>query len=472
MMRIKVMMNLRKKTLALALTAAVVGGVASLAQAQTVAANSLGQALIYPYLTAKTPWNSFFHVMNTSSTLTVAAKVRFRTASDSADAYDFILVLSPGDMWTASIESNGSQFGFRPTDNSCTVPYFGNNQFTPFIVQASEVYGEVIMMGVSNGLSPTNNPIAVAAKHDTNRLSPNYGKPANCSAVELAFASTAGVQAATEFNNSLLNPLYNVLTGKFDLINVGKGWSGAARATVIANFGAPPAPLLAGSGPYFANTNMWSQAQGDYDHPTLAEGTTGLTALNTVLTKAALINEWVLNPNLGELSSWIVAFPTKKLTTDAMAAYNALAAQTPKLYFGDPTKASNCVPVTPAVYNREEAPLITGSPGAPSLCNEVNVINFKSGAIDSSSVLDSGVAYTVNTDQFATGGLAGWMQLGMPNNSVLAPFNPVWTSLPGWVATGAPIVAAAPNGRPVVGFNLTARATPADTVLYDHAFLP
>lgn len=465
------MMSLNKKALALAVAAATLGGGASLAQAQTVAPTNLGQALIYPYMTAKNGWSSFLHVINTSNSLTVAAKVRFRTAADSADAYDFILVLSPNDMWTAVVETNGSQFGFRPTDNSCTVPYFGKNQFTPFIVQASEVYAEVIMMGVSTGLSPTANPVAVAANHDKNKQSPNYGKPANCSFVENAFASTAAVQQATEFNNSLLNVAYNVLTGKFDLVNVGNGWSGANRATVIADFGAPPAPLVAGLGPYFTNTNMWSQAQGDYDHPTLAEGTTGLTALNTVLNKTALINEWVLNPNLGELSSWIVTFPTKKLTTDAMAAYNALSAQTPKLYFGDPTKQSNCVPVIPAVYNREEAQLVSGSPGAPSLCYEANVINFKSGAIDSSSVLDSGVAYTILTDQFATGVLAGWMQLGMPNNSVLAPFAPVWTTLPGWAPTGAPLAVTGLAGRPVVGFNLTARQTPSDTVLYEHAYL-
>lgn len=472
------MMKLRKKALGLALTAAMMGGGALLAQqaqAQTVAANSRGQALIYPYMTAKNGWSSFLHVVNTSSTLTVAAKVRFRTAENSADAYDLILVLSPNDVWTAVVElGNTGEYGFRPTDNSCTVPYIGKDNFQAFIEQSSEVYAEVIMMGVSlANTSATANPIAVAAKHDTNPQSPTYGYPANCNTVEGAFASTAGVQAATEFNNSLNNTAYNVLTGKFDLVNVSKGWSGASRATVIANFGAPPAPLPAGQGPYFNNTNMWSQAQGDYDHPTLAEGATGLVGLNAVLTKTALINEWVLNPGLGELSTWIVTFPTKKLTVDAMTAYNALTAQTPKLFFGS-AATPNCVPVSPSIYNREERQLVSGSPGAPSLCHEANVINFSSGSIDSSSVLGSSYAYNVVTDAFATGFLGGWMQLGMPNNSVNVAFSPVWTTLPGWAPTGAPLLqsAATPVGRPVVGFNLTARTTPADTVLYDHAYLP
>lgn len=464
------MMKLQKKALALAVAAATLGGGASLAQAQAVAPNSLGQALIYPYMTAKGGWSSFLHVINTSGS-TVAAKVRFNVASDSADAYDFIVVLSPYDTWTGVFEQNGSQYGFRPTDNTCTVPYFGKDKFTPFIVQTSEVYAEVIMMGVSNGLSSTSNPIAVAAKHST-----TTGLPANCAAVEAAFANPASVTALTEFNNTLLNPATNVLTGKFDLVNVGKGWSGASRATAIAFFGAPPAPLTPGQGPYFPNTNMWSQSPGDWDHPTLAEGTTGLIGLNAVLTKTNLINEWVLNPNLGELSSWIVTFPTKKLTADAIATVNASTAQTPKLQtFGDATGTNvGCVTVTPSIWNREEKQLVGASPGTTPLCYEANVVNFRNGSINSSSVLDSSVASTVVTDLLSTGVLAGWMNLGMPNNSVLHPFAPPWTSLPGW-ATLVTIPAAATvpfNGRPVVGFNLTARTTPSDTVIYDHAYLP
>lgn len=194
------MMNLRKKTLALALTAVVAGGGAVLAQqaqAQTVASNGLGQVLIYPYMTAKGGWSSFLHVINTSGT-TVAAKVRFNTATDSTDAYDFIVVLSPYDVWTGVVEQNGSQYGFRPTDNSCTVPYFGKGKFTPFLVQSSEVYAEVIMMGVSIGLSSSANPIAVAAKHN-----PTTGLPADCAKVEAAFANSASVAALTEFSTDL-----------------------------------------------------------------------------------------------------------------------------------------------------------------------------------------------------------------------------------------------------------------------------
>jgi len=471
------MMKLRKKALGLALTAAMVGGGVSLAQAQTVAPGGLGQALIYPYMTAKGGWSSFLHVINTSSA-TVVAKVRFRTASDSADAYDFIVVLSPYDVWTGVVEAQGGQYGFRPTDNTCTVPYFGKDKFTPFIVQSSEVYAEVIEMAATVGTTGT---VAVNAKHNT-----TTGVPKDCSAVEAAFANGTSVAALTEFdpgsttggvnldtgawtNGTVTGTTLDVLTGKFDLVNVGSAWSGASRATVISTFGTP-GTAGTGTGPYFASTNLWSQSAGEWDHPTLAEGTSGLTGLNAILNKASLINEWVLNPGLGELSQWVVTFPTKKLTVEAITAVNdATTEGTPLQTFG--TGTSNCVTVTPSIWNREEKQLVGASPGTTPLCYEANVISFKNGSIDSSSVLDSSVNATIVTDLFATGVLAGWMSLGMPNNNVLHTFNPVWTTLPAFVAAPAGVAdTAAAVGRPVIGFNLTARQTPSDTVIYDHAF--
>jgi len=480
------MMSLKKKALALAVAAAAVGVGVTLAQAQTVAQNSLGQVLIYPYMTAKDGWQSFLHVINTSPN-TVAAKVRFRAATDSADVLDFVLVLSPYDVWTGVVEQNtNGDYGFRPTDNSCTAPVIGKNVFQAFPVQTSEVYAEVITMGITTSTTGT---LAKAAKHDTS------GMPANCGVVAAAFQG-GGATALVEFNpngsassaggqyvstgNSALNPL----TGKFDLVHVAKGWSGAERATVIAGFGSPTCSVTSAcgatgiTGPMFSNTNMWQQVYGDWDHPTLAEGTGGLGGINAALNKSALINEWVLNPNLGELSPWIVTFPTKKLTVDAFATYNSTVVSTSgtKLAFGTTVSGTaNCIAATASIYNREELTLQGGvSPGAamPALCYEANVIDFSSGSINSSSVLDSSVAVTFPTS-YSTGVLAGWMQLNMPSSTVAYVFNPVWTSLPGWTpTTTASAYSPSAIGRPVVGFNLTARSTPSDTVLYDHAYLP
>ncbi len=474
------MTSLSKKTLAVAVAAALSGG-ASLALAQTVRpivnTDQPGQALIYPYMTANSGWQSFLHVTNVSNT-TVAAKVRFHAAKDSADVLDFIVVLSPYDMWTGVVEqSPAGEYGFRPTDNSCTVPVIGKDVFQKFLVQTSEVYAEVIMMGFSSATDK--DTIASYAKHQA-------GMPANCGKIDEIFSDSSQLQQFDEFDHPLIPTSegpHNFLTGKFDLVNVGKGWSGADRATVIMNFGAPPIsnsnPSPYTAGPLFLDTNMWAQSPGDWDHPTLAEGYSGLDGINRFLTRSTVINEWVLNPNLGELSSWIVTFPTKKLTVDAISIYNdglpVQGSSTEWPPFGDGPE--NCVAATARIWNREELMLqggVSPGPSMPSLCYEANVINFKNGSIDSSSVLNSNVAVTFPTS-YSTGVLAGWMSLAMPNNNVITNFGyPLrWTTLPGWASAVEgfeTLQTSWRSGRPVVGFNITARTTPSDTVLYDHAY--
>jgi hypothetical protein len=462
------MMNLRKKTLALAMATAVLGGGASAVQAQFLNPDGLGQALIYPYYTTNAGWSTFIHVINTSA-FTVAAKVRFLSAPNSTDIYDIVLVLSPYDMWTAVVERQGTTNGVRATDNSCTAPFYGKDVFQPFSTQtnSSEGYAEIIMMGYST-LNPLTNPgsIAALAKHD-----PTTGVPLNCNAVDQAFASPGDAfrPIAAQFD---FPPGLNPLTGKFNLVNVGKAWAGASRAVTIANF----TPV---GSPYTPNnpTGMWSQAIGDFEHPTLAEGAGGLGAVNAVLNRTSVINEWNLNPGLGERASWVLTFPTKALTVNAINALNAEAAQAPKLA----NNFNGCQrPSSLALYNREELVRSIPSGSQFDLCNEVNVVNFRNASTDSSTVLASNVGVTIDTSSISTGVAAGWAEMGMPANSIFT--NPLLpqTSLPGFplgpttggvVFPALPYAAAAgPVGRPVVGFNITARDAPADTVVYDHAY--
>lgn len=463
------MMNLRKKTLALAMATAILGGGMSAAHAQFVNPNGLGQALIYPYYTTNAGWNTLIHVINTSE-FTVAAKVRFRSATDSTDLYDIVLVLSPHDMWTASVElgfdSGGSLVnGVRATDNSCTAPHYGKNVFQPFATQAnsSEGYAEVIMMGISQATAT--GTVAANARHNL-----TTGVPANCLAVDQAFAVTGAAFApvGAEFNNALVGVW--PLTGKYNLTNVGNAWAGAARAVAIANFNPVGSPYTT------SQTGMWSQGFGDFDHPTLAEGLNGLAAVNTALTHTSVINEWNLNPGLGERSSWVLTFPTKRLTVEAINAINADPAQT------DPVanNFAGCqTPTGSLLTNREE--LVTSIPSgtALNLCNEVNVITFRNSSTDSAGVLRSAVGVSLDTNRISSGIAAGWLQLSMPTNSISTTSPLPQTSLinfPTGPTTGGitfptlPYTLAGGVGRPVIGFNITARDDPQDTVLYDHAY--
>ena len=71
---------------------------------------ALGDALINGYYNARGAFN-FLRVVNTSS-LGVAAKIRFREGDDSNEILDFFICLSPKDQWTAWII--GDETGSNP----------------------------------------------------------------------------------------------------------------------------------------------------------------------------------------------------------------------------------------------------------------------------------------------------------------------------------------------------------------------
>ena len=112
----------KMKSLALAVGVALGGlGIMPSAQAVHVAAENLGQALIFPYYTVRGGWMTLFGITNTSNTLTVAVKVRFREAYNSRDVFDFNIILSPNDVWTGWVADAGDRPALFTEDKSCTV---------------------------------------------------------------------------------------------------------------------------------------------------------------------------------------------------------------------------------------------------------------------------------------------------------------------------------------------------------------
>lgn len=436
------MLNLRKKTLALAVAAgaAVLGAGIPAAQAQLVSGNSLGQALIYPYYSVRAGWRTFIHVINTSAQ-TVAAKVIFHDSKFSRDVLDFVVVLSPRDMWTGIVEERNGVPGFRPTDNTCTVPEIGSGNFTAFdplgtvpaVDDMREGYVEVIQMGTP---ATEADPIAVAAAHNL-----TTGIPANCGTVAAGFSAGGAALAWPTY-------LTQALTGKFDMVNINTATlsTSASRALAIAGFA--PGPLMYAAGGPLPNLACAGLAAS----PAVCNN---IPAAEAALGATGIVNEWVLNPGLGELSSWVVTFPTKALSLDPAAGGTAptpapgnpiFVNRTACIVSGlNPTGAS--VPVHLDLLNREEKAL-SFSPNFLDLCYETNVINFTSSSISSTGLLTSSVAKTVNTTALNSAFLGGWAQLTHLNPAAANP---------------APLL-------PAVGFNLTARTTLGDAVLYDHAY--
>ena len=107
----------------------VVGNVAN-SDAQTLASandTGIGHILITPYFSTTNNTGTLLSVVNTDTHNGKAVKVRFRGAANSDDVFDFQVLLSPGDVWSASV-SQGADGRSRliTPDASCVLPNIPN----------------------------------------------------------------------------------------------------------------------------------------------------------------------------------------------------------------------------------------------------------------------------------------------------------------------------------------------------------
>ena len=129
--------------------AAAVATVAAGTVAQDVSRSESGDLAIVPYYTVLDGVNTGMHIINTTES-TQVVKVRLRRGTDSKDALDFNLVMSPRDEWTANIGAGGANGVLVTTnDTTCTVPAFpagGAEMPATFATGATEGYVEIIAM--------------------------------------------------------------------------------------------------------------------------------------------------------------------------------------------------------------------------------------------------------------------------------------------------------------------------------------
>ena len=178
--------------------AAAVASVATGVVATEVSKKEAGDLAIVPYYTVMDGQNTGIHIINTTDH-TQVVKVRLRRATDSKDALDFNLVMSPYDEWTANIGAGG-ETGVQVTtgDSTCTVPEFpgGVAQMpSTWADGATEGYVEIIAMAQTYQDFPKKDghesqAIATAAKHKD-------GTPSSCALVREHFYRVAGASAGT-----------------------------------------------------------------------------------------------------------------------------------------------------------------------------------------------------------------------------------------------------------------------------------
>lgn len=218
------------KTLSLAVAVATATAGSSLAISQPtafLAGNSLlGDMAIVPYYTVRAGWSTGISIINSSAS-TQVVKVRFRRGSDSMDAMDFNIVLSPFDHFGGYIALEGDDadgaIRFYSGDNSCTVPAVSVLQMPGIYREgADEGYIEIISMAQPYD---EEEPIAVAAKHTA------AGVPLDCARVQDNFLKGNN---ASDYGNSSSILASGTKTGVIDSTRT-KQWTSAAGTKSVLN---------------------------------------------------------------------------------------------------------------------------------------------------------------------------------------------------------------------------------------------
>ena len=329
-----------------AAVAAATAAFAGSAVAQGIDGGDLGDLAIVPYYTTQAGYVTGVHITNTSPMYTQVVKLRLRRGSDSMDALDFNLVLSPNDMWTGTVKMNeDGKIIFRTGDDSCTAPARNVDggfempdpdfdTLIDFRDGAEEGYIEVIGMGQAD---PTQ-PIAQAALHAVTGAP--GAMPADCGAVRQNFfrnATTAPVVGSPlkgitssmtsnqtwecdaandglEMCESMLESTDNVLTVSYFVRDGESGLEMGSKAVHIADF-STEAMMSNQVGYDLAITDLYAYFYPDLDGGSPADTTRGLydTVIRPALGVADVMNDWSVNADLNVQTDWVVTLPGQYL---------------------------------------------------------------------------------------------------------------------------------------------------------------
>jgi hypothetical protein len=110
-MEIELMFN--KKILAVSMAVAMTGGLTAGAQANVkVTNNDIGQVLLGPVFYVENGFTTDITITNTRTDAAVKAKVVFRSHEKSREILDFVIYLTPGDVWRGQvIQNSGDNLG-------------------------------------------------------------------------------------------------------------------------------------------------------------------------------------------------------------------------------------------------------------------------------------------------------------------------------------------------------------------------
>ena len=376
-------------------------------------ATALGDLALVPYYTVRDNYVTGVHIINTSGS-TQVVKLRLRRGTDSADALDFNLILSPFDEWVGTINDSGGQLGISTPDTSCTAPAAngtdpsGKPKFVApatFLAGADEGYLEVI--GMAQTIDETQS-IAVNAKHAS-------GIPLNCDLVRQNFLATNVITTAqtrtTAGATSNYSDSSNVLKVSYFIRDAVSGMEMGDNATHIKDFA--DFPMMTNQQFGLNSGNLTG-----FDFPDLDGGVAGqrglyLGVIRPDLGASAILNDWSFNTANGVSTDWVITIPGQYLMDDPSDNGSVIVNGLLDIV------NHRDLPVTAAftVYDREEGVqtpgglVISPSPAAAttSFTEEVNVVEW-----GGQSVFNTANATTVNPS-FASP--LGWASLAISSNT-------------------------------------------------------
>ncbi len=340
---------------------------ASTASAVSLDPRGIGQALVYPYYTVNKGQDTLVSIVNAGD-VGKTVEMRFREGYNARVVLQFLLFLSPHDVWTASLSSIADDGGalLKTSDTSCTDPAFptaGQPLRSPdfdgsgavpaddgptSITRTREGFLEFIAIDDIVPGSPTDLAIAHT----------DGGAP-DCEMIPNAWASS-DVVAPTA-----------TIYGSAAIVNVGQGTFFPYNADAIAGFTSIALrPDLNGTyppGPSFAAANSSEAVDGvatayvadDSGRPIALDYAFGIDAVSAVFMADAIYNEYLVAHSLGANTDWVVTLPTKSFYTDPVYGTSVPAAPFESIF------AEGIAPayVRGTAYDREEGTLDFGCEG-------------------------------------------------------------------------------------------------------------
>ena len=437
--------------------AAILCSGATAAQAVYLDPDGLGQALIYPYYTARAdsqgnPYNTYLSVTNTDSAGKVV-RVRLRDAAYGVETASFNVFLAPNDMWTGAVIPEGAGATLVSADRSCTEPALAERAAGTFaivlqarnpgpgedaVALAREGYVEMIEMASIKAGSPT--ALAIAGS-------------ANCAHVRTSPASVTPDLDAPRGGLMGGLTLINVASGSDATIN-----AEALGALTMASFFRP------GTDPYVD----FDAAEVTPVSVVTAEGkryrldwSRGVDAVSSVLMRSATRGEYVLDTGTASLDTWQLTMPTRRFY------WSGGTATAP---FRSDARLGACDTYDFQFFDRETRGFSQGGidfavrpadPPAPRLCGSAPILSLENDAQHMAALFASEIGTVFHvTGTFQN----GWGEITHDGRSGVT-YSPPLVPMPGLVSLPSSTVTEAGRtisrlgsfrllGLPVVGFSV------------------